>query len=250
MKTLIIGIDVATAGSKVGLALAESDSHDKATLLNVQLCGKGITPAQTVADWIKNVQGPILLAIDAPLGWPDKMGKELYKHSAGKVLSILPNEFFRRETDRFVQRQIGKTPLDVGADRIARTAHAALKFLDDLRKLLGKTIPLAWSPDFSGISAIEVYPAATLKAWGIRSSGYKAKNQEGERKEILKGLSSWVEVGRYAPELVRNPDVLDGVACVVSGMDFISGKAMKPENRALAEREGWIWVREPLYQKR
>jgi hypothetical protein len=245
MKTFIFGIDVATVPSKVGLALADLDSQNKATLLNVQLCGKGPTPAQTVADWIRGQEGRVLLAMDAPLGWPKAMGNELSQHSAGKLLSVSPNDLFRRETDRYIQEKIKKTPLDVGADRIARTAHAALKLLADLRKQLGKTIPLAWLPDFTEVAAIEVYPAATLKVLGIRSSGYKLKNQEGERSEILKALSSWVEVGQNGPEVVKNPDLLDAVVCVVAGLDFISGRAMPPLDRELAEREGWIWVRSP-----
>ena len=243
MKTFIVGIDVATLAAKVGIAMAEMDSHDKATLVNVQQCGKDFKPAQTIADWLNGVEGRILLAMDAPLGWPESMRTAFSDHSAGRPLSIPPNELFRRKTDRYIQDEIGKTPLDVGADRIARTAHAALKLLGEIRKLMGGVIPMAWSPDFNEVAAIEVYPAATLMVWGIRSSGYKSKNQNGERLEILKALSHWVEVGRHAPELVKNPDVLDAVVCVVAGMDFISGRAMHPPDKKLAEREGWIWVR-------
>ena len=42
-----------------------------------------------------------------------------------------------------VRDRIGKQSLDVGADRIARTAHAALQLLHELRGRLGKPIPLA-----------------------------------------------------------------------------------------------------------
>jgi hypothetical protein len=164
-------------------------------------------------------------------------------HFAGRPLSVLPDELFRRKTDRYIKDETGKTPLDVGADRIARTAYAALKPLGGIGNHIGKTIPMAWSPDFDDIAAIEVYPAATLKVLGIRSSGYKLKNQDGERSEMLKALSDWVKVGEHASDLVENPDVLDAVVCVVAGMDFISGKAKHPPDKKLAEREGWIWVR-------
>ncbi len=244
MKTLIIGIDVATAHSKVGLALAIYEDRDRATLLKVRQCGKGAAPAETITDWIKGQTGRILLALDAPLGWPEAMGEQLSRHFAGIALSEKdPDQLFRRKTDRFIKQKIEKTPLDVGADRIARTAHAALALLGDLWKSLEKDIPLAWSPDFTDIAAIEVYPAATLKALGIRSSGYKAKDQEAERKEILSGLSGMVDIQGYGPDLAKNPDVLDAVVCVIAGMDFIAGRVMQPEDGPRAEREGWIWAR-------
>jgi predicted RNase H-like nuclease len=244
MNTFFLGIDVATTHSKVGLALAVYESHYRATLLKVQQCGKDTSPANTITDWIRGQEGRIIMAMDAPLGWPKAMGEELSKHSAGMDLTLKePNQFFRRETDRFIKSKIGKTPLDVGADRIARTAHAALALLGDVRNRLGKKIPLAWSSNFTDIAAIEVYPAATSKALGIRSYGYKAKDQKNERKEILRGLSGLIEIGEHEPDLMKNPDVLDAVVCVIAGMDFIAGRVMHPEKSALAKREGWIWVR-------
>ena len=56
------------------------------------------------------------------------------------------NAMFRRITDVFIQTRLGKRPLDVGADRIARTAYAALAILAILRVELGIPIPLAWTP--------------------------------------------------------------------------------------------------------
>jgi hypothetical protein len=52
-----------------------------------------------------------------------------------------------------------------------------------------------------------------------------------------------IEIGEHEPDLLKNPDVLDAVVCVVAGMDFIAGGVMHPEKSVLAKREGWIWVR-------
>jgi hypothetical protein len=52
------------------------------------------------------------------------MGRCLTNHRAGQSIEVSPNEFLRRETDRSIHRRLGKRLLDVGADRIARTAHA------------------------------------------------------------------------------------------------------------------------------
>ena len=53
-------------------------------------------------------EGSALLALDAPLGWPDALGKVLAKHVAGCVIEEEPNLMFRRMTDRFIESKIGK----------------------------------------------------------------------------------------------------------------------------------------------
>ena len=43
--------------------------------------------------------------------------------------------------------------------------------------------------------------------------------------------------------LADNDDALDTVVCVFAGADVVGGVARGPTDQALAEREGWIWVR-------
>ena len=129
--------------------------------------------------------------------------------------------------------------VDVGADRIARTAYAALTILGNLRVELGLPIPLAWAPaDVSRVAAIEVYPAATLVAHRIRSTGYKKRDQTDERHEIIVALRTKLTIGESVPDLATSADLVDAAVCVLAGADFISGRAMGPEDRPLAEREG------------
>ena len=81
---------------------------------------------------------------------------------------------FRRETDWFIKKALGQQPLDVGTDRIARTAYAASKILGELQLSIKKEIELVWDPDkLNRFSVIEVYPAATLQCYEIQSVGYK-----------------------------------------------------------------------------
>jgi hypothetical protein len=139
-----------------------------------------------------------------------------------------------------------KTCLDVGADRIARTAYAALTILGNLRVELGLPIPLAWAPaDVSRVAAIEVYPTATLVAHRIRSTGYKKHDQTEERREIVEALHSKLTIGESVPDLATSADLVDAAVCLLAGDDFISGRAMNPEDRGLAEREGWISTAAP-----
>jgi hypothetical protein len=168
------------------------------------------------------------------------------RSQAGGAIDDLPNDMFRRETDRFIHRELRKKPLDVGADRIARTAHAALRLLADLRSELQLPIPLAWEPTLSvPLAVIEVYPAATLKSHGFQASGYKAIDNVAERKVIINSLRGVAALPTDVSSLHTSADALDAVVCMLAGADFLCGAAMPPIERALAEQEGWIWVRAP-----
>jgi len=123
----IIGIDCATNVTKTGLSLGRY-INGVVELLFSTTGTKNQSVAKTVNSWIED-KDRVLITMDAPLGWPEKMGKVFKEHQAGETINIKPNDLFQRETDRFVHKQTGKKPLEVGADRIARTAHAALKIL-------------------------------------------------------------------------------------------------------------------------
>jgi hypothetical protein len=136
--------------------------------------------------------------------------------------------------------------LDVGADRIARTAHSALLFLDHLRKAVDEPIPLAWeAPLRSRVEAIEVYPAATMLARGASLRGYKSSESANERQQLLEALAPWCEHSDVKEIAIGNHDCLDALACVVAGLDFLDGAVVKPGEPDVARREGWIWFREP-----
>lgn len=238
----IIGVDCATDPKNVGLARGvwQNEKLQITDITNGQLH----TPEKIVNEWIFDTE-KCLIALDAPLGWPQDFGHTLAKHVAGKPLQKEANQFFRRETDRFVQRTFRKVPLDVGADRIARTALAALQFLGTLKEKKGLSIPLAWGTDFSGITAIEVYPAGTLRASQIQSFAYKQPDQVEARERIL----AWLAKEALLPEDLNLPvadaDALDAMLCVLAGADFLAGKTYPPINLALAQKEGWIWIRKP-----
>jgi hypothetical protein len=157
----------------------------------------------------------------------------------------VPSELlFRRLTDRVVGDRTGKTPLDVGADRIARTAHAALLLLDHLRMELDEPIPLAWqAPIRQRIEVIEVYPAATMLARGASLRGYKKPEAVSERSELLGLLAASCDGDTVVEQALGNDDCLDAFACVVAGLDFLEGAVVQPWEADVARREGWIWFR-------
>jgi hypothetical protein len=93
--------------------------------------------------------------------------------------------------------------------------------------------------------AIEVYPAATLKAHGLPSRGYKSRNGSRDaRAEIVNALSKRMTLSTDSDVLLSNDDALDAAVCVLAGLDFLEGAVHNPgEDLDVAEREGWIWFR-------
>jgi predicted nuclease with RNAse H fold len=254
-RTRIIGVDYSTDDCKVGVALAASDD-DGLRLQDVTIGGRGRSPRSIVQEWLTDSEDAVLIAIDAPLGWPRPLSTSLESHSAGSAIDTPADDMFRRATDMFIKDKI-KTPLDVGADKIARTAHAALRLLGELRDALGVAIPLAWNPaDVTDHAVIEVYPASTLIAHGIPPSGhkpsrfslpsYKKKEKVQQRREIVEALRKRMTIPeRDAENLWSNDDMLDAAVCALAAQDFITGRAAAPPDRCRAEREGWIWTALP-----
>jgi hypothetical protein len=238
----VIGVDCATKDAKLGLARGRIVGG-RVQLERAMVCGGDEPAASRIARWVVALSGPVLIAIDAPLGWPGPLSAALCQHSAGEEITVPPNEMFRRQTDRMIQQRLGKTPLDVGADRIARTAHAALRLLGEIRRQLRMPIPLAWSPEGGDrVRAIEVYPAATLLVHGVRSSGYKTGADLAARREIISGLERHMDLPIDVPTLEEQPDALDASVCLLAGHDFLAGRAIAPDEIERARKEGWIWV--------
>lgn len=239
-EVVVIGIDCAVQHKKTGLAFGRSDG-EKMIVEEVRM-GNDPTPAALVCGWLENAERA-LIALDAPLGWPFPLGPTVSEHLAGHGIGPESNQLFRRATDKMIWKVYGKLPLEVGADRIARTAVAALKFLDEVRQRTGKDIPLAWNADFQACGAIEVYPAATLRAHGIGRSGYKPPDAREERLEILQNLKGLIELEVEESEVISSSDTLDAVLCLLAAQDFLKGNCIPPEDDKLAAKEGWIWVR-------
>ena len=241
MSKCIVGIDCATDRKKVGLSRGYVIGNEL-IIDQVLKPTRNESVSDIVSNWIVEDM-PTLLAIDAPLGWPESLGRNLISHVAGDAISCESNDMFRRETDRFIKREIGKQPLDVGADRIARTAHAALRYLDEISQNTKKPIPLGWSNKaLPSLAAIEVYPAATLKQCGFRSDGYKKKENIQQRLEIIESLSFYIEFRLDTTGMSLDDDLLDAAVCQLAAHHFLKGECLEPEDIELARKEGWIWV--------
>jgi predicted RNase H-like nuclease len=244
MKITIIGIDCATKPKRVGLACGYYEDQ-QAMVVEVKVGLSEEANLDSIRSWLEPTT-PTLIALDAPLGWPKKLGETLATHRAGQPVKDKANDLFHRKTDNVVKCKIGKQPLEVGADRIARTAVSALELLGNIRKVADQPIPLVWqAPTQPGIYAIEVYPAATLKALGIEVRGYKKKDNRQGRQRLLLSLGAYIGLPDDTSFMVENDNALDAVVCVLAGADFLRGDVIEPreDEKDLAEKEGWIWVR-------
>lgn len=243
MNFSVVGIDCATKDNKVGIARADC-LHGRWRLAEAKSCSSAEPALGVVARWCcENELRLRLIALDAPLGWPSKMGRELANHRAGNPFTVVPDEFFQRHTDREIKTRLGKKPLEVGANLIARTAHFALAWLDELRELTGEDIPLTWDMGRpTALGAIEVYPAATrLSLFGTNP---KAEIAAEERRIVLEHLSDWMDVSAVVERAEASPHVLDAILCAFTACEFTRKKCIAPnsDELRLALQEGWIWA--------
>jgi hypothetical protein len=241
--TFIAGIDCATDPSRIGLALGlldESGLH----LVQAVPCDRKTNVVALLAAWIR-AHSPLLLAMDAPLGWPKAMAERLPVHRAGQPLGATPDQLFARASDRWIAEKVKKRPLEIGANLIARTAHAALELLHSLRTKTGEQLPLLWQqgpPAHSGV--IEVYPAATLRTCiGSKPARHSRKGDSDSRRHLAKLLERQCGWREYQEAIVGSAHLLDAAICVLAGGDFVEKRCWPPEDLSLAEQEGWIWVR-------
>ena len=240
----IVGLDAASDRRRFGWAVAQR-SRSGSRLLTQGLLGTPGTPWPAPLRDALSDPGGALLAVDAPLGWPWRMGATIAAHRAGEPVAVAKNDLFRRVTDDVVRTTLRKQPLEVGADLIARAAMEALAVLDALRREVAKPLPLAWSPDAARDAVIEVYPGATLTAHGVARSKYKDPATVGARGPMIDAFERRLAGLR---ERVEEPsDIFDACLCVVCALDFLEGRCIAPdaEQRAAAVTEGWIWFARP-----
>jgi double-stranded uracil-DNA glycosylase len=223
---------------KTGLALAGVEGLH--LVIRTALCAsKQASAAAIVAQWIGS-EPRALVALDAPLGWPEPLSRELSAHSAGQPIGSSANALFRRQTDDEICHRLGKRSLDVGASWIARTACSALEFLQELQRALNRPVTLVWTPAWpEGVRAIEVYPAATRLSLGAVDRGGS-----------FQGLTRRLRFPPGGPP--RSQDARDAVVCALGAAEFLLGRAIGPtaEQEAHAHKEGWIWAGPPQKSRR
>ncbi|MEV4702960.1 DUF429 domain-containing protein [Actinoplanes sp. NPDC049316] len=189
------------------------------------------------------VRGAAKTGIDCPLGWPDAFVSFVGAHRTGPV--PVPHgpadRAWRRglawrHTDEVVRERTGLVPLSVSADRIGHTAMrcAALQAV-----LAADGIDV----DRTGAGAIaEVYPAASLKIWGLPWRGYKTARNRQALGAVVDGLlatAPWLRLGEHEALCRRSDHALDAVVAALAARAVALGRATVAD-RDVARTEGWI----------
>ena len=238
MRTL--GVDLAAAAKKTAAAVIEwDDGAARLVHLSLDVGDEEILRLFVTSD---------MTGIDCPLGWPDAFLPFIAGHlafDAGPVLSHDGIEGRRllayRDTDRFVTGRTGLIPLSVAADRLA---HPAMRCAVIQAKIARDAGPQA--RDGSGRLA-EVYPAASLKLWGIHARGYKGRG--APEVEMLSAAvadlalkAPWLDLAEYRGDLAASDDMFDAVIASLTARAASLGLTLRPGpgHAAAAMTEGWI----------
>lgn len=240
----IAGVDLAAEADRTGLAILKVGERES---LNAQMT---IDELLLGADdhAIRNaITQAGRTGIDVPLGWPQKFVEFVSDHASGKLSApeSTDREWRRglalRETDRYVQRAIGVWPLSVATERIA---YAAMRWAGIEARLKAEDVPVVRD----GSDAVyEVYPAAALKAWGLRHRGYKGKKNSEVRHELVDELSKTfpnLEWNGHRDLCIADDNALDAVLAAIIALEAYLGRCepAPADLKSSALREGWIWV--------
>ena len=233
---LTAGVDLAAEPSGTALAVIEW-TVDGANLTQLE---RGVTDAPIV-EVAKKVSK---IGIDCALGWPREFVEFMVEYGGEQAPSRdvdggmdWRRRLAYRQTDRHVREVTGRWPLSVSTDRLGLTA---LRCAGLLTRMLAAGIHV----DRSGAGAVvEVYPGASLRRWGLDTSGYRTDT--GSRERLLCALevaAPWLHLAGFRPLIIESGDAFDAVIAALAARASWLGlcEAPPPEYAALARHEGWI----------
>jgi predicted nuclease with RNAse H fold len=136
----------------------------------------------------------------------------------------------------------------VAADRIGLTAMRAAGILSRLAAE-GRPVDRAGT----GI-VVEVYPAASLRCWGLPFRAYKGGDRRAAREALIGALlkrTPWLDLRAYVDLCADSDDALDAVIAALTSRAAALSKTSNPVEAHLlqqARREGWIVLPEALLE--
>jgi hypothetical protein len=98
----------------------------------------------------------------------------------------------------------------------------------------------------------EVYPAASLRSWGMTHHGYKHKTKTdvlGDLVDHLLDEAPWLDCATYEQAMRHSHDVFDAVIAAITARAAALGQIFLPAGDDLgpATTEGWILIpRKPI----
>lgn len=198
----------------------------------------------------------VRVGIDAPFGWPNEFVDSLdqYRQTGtwdGRPLGdySFDDRLRWRKTDRVIHELTGLSPLSVSTDKIGAVAMRCARLLDAYWQRQ------AAPPDRSGVGkAVEVYPAAALRAWGISPldhsedpGAYKGKHPVARSRreklvaDVVERTSGWLDLSEKARhECQKHDDCVDALLCALIARAAHVGHVREIDDPTIATTEGWI----------
>jgi predicted nuclease with RNAse H fold len=209
----------------------------------------------------------VVLAIDAPLAWPKAMVKQAALRRSESIPEIAHERLQFRVTERFLKEQGLGIPQSAVLRSIggqATKAQAVIRLLCDedlLDVWRGNDVPR----DFA---VVEVYPAASLRSWGLPHKAYKGDGENqalrAARRAMIARAVCRNQPGFFDDRDAQTRSLLDGAArqeggdeldaCIaaLTGVAALRDAVYKPsalqrhqelwEHRSDVCEEGWIAV--------
>lgn len=230
------GVDLATVPQRTGLCVIDWNSSRCAEIT------VGVDDTAIVEAALQSAR----CGIDAPFGYPDAFVDFVAAHAAGEDATPdeLTEPYRLRMTDLAVWRTHGRRPLSVSTDLIGVTALRCARIQVLVARRTGRSVDRTGG----GVLA-EVYPAATLTAWGLPASRYKVRSDAG--RALLARLAAEV-VDRFSLDvddrqralLSSSDHAFDAMVAAVTAREVAAGRTQRPppELAHVAQREGWIHV--------
>ena len=140
-----------------------------------------------------------------------------------------------------VRDTVHLVPLSVSADRIARVAFRCAV-------LLAKLDAAGHPVDRSGSGpVVEVYPAASLRCWGLDHQGYKRSASPERLGFLLDNLLTavpWLDWKSHEDAIRHSHDLFDAVIAAMTARAVLQGQTSRPGEADLdaARTEGWIAI--------
>lgn len=237
---LTLGVDLAAATRKTAAAVLDwNDGAARLQHLTLDVGDEEIVRLFGSAD---------MTGIDCPVGWPDAFLPFLAGHMGFKVHPVLDHDGIAgrrllayRDTDRFVTARTGLIPLSVSADRLAHPAMRCAVIQAKIARSVGPQ-----PRDGSGRLA-EVYPAASLKLWGLLARGYKGRGAaEADRLAVLlrrlMQAAPWLDLDGGEERLAASDDLFDALIAALTARAVAVGGTLRPDpgQAKAALTEGWI----------
>jgi predicted nuclease with RNAse H fold len=179
-------------------------------------------------DLIRNAE---VIGIDAPFGWPKAFVEVVAGWNVTGWTSEQRKRLQFRATDLYVREVLGIWPLSVSTDRIALPAMRANALLKRHEV-----------EDRSGDGKFyEVYPAATLKSWGLPCRGYKLLDPDCRRVRlmILRRLQEKLRFLKVPNEYASTSDALDALIASLTVRLACQNQTVDPQGKYVRS-EGWI----------